>query len=71
MSLDRRLTRLENARVASRGIRLFRSNDSVNFYESSGDGRMWTQSELDDLERQGWQTIALCYVNDWRGETIG
>ena len=38
MSLDRRLTRLENARVASRGIRLFRSNDSANFYESLSDG---------------------------------
>ena len=88
MSLDRRLTRLENARVVSRGIRLFRSNDSVSFYESLSDGydfnetiigmdghppsdgrRMWTQVELDDLERQGWQVIAICYVDDWRGQT--
>ena len=88
MSLDRRLTRLENARVVSRGIRLFRSNDGVNFYESLSDGydyrdaiigmdghppsdgrRMWTQAELDDLDRQGWQVIALCYVSDWREQT--
>ena len=68
-NISTRLTRLENARVTSRGIRLFRSHDSVNFYESSGDGRMWTQVELDALERQGWQVIALCYVSDWRGET--
>ena len=38
MSLNARLTRLENARVVSRGIRLFRSNDSVNFYESLSGG---------------------------------
>lgn len=37
-NISARLAKLENARVASKGIRLFRSNDSVNFYESLGDG---------------------------------
>ena len=88
MSLDGRLTRLENVRVASRGIRLFRSNDSVSFYESLSDGydykdaiigmdgnppsdgrRMWTQAELDDLDRQGWQVLVICYVNNWREQS--
>ena len=68
-NISTRLTRLENARVTSRGIRLFRSHDSVSFYESLDDGRMWTRGELDALGDDGWQVIALCYVSDWRGET--
>ena len=87
-NINARLTRLENARVVSRGIRLFRSNDSVNFYESLSDGydyneviigldgnlpsdgrRMWTQAELDDLDRQGWQVLVICYVNNWREQS--
>ena len=90
MSLDRRLARLELARVASKGIRIFRSSDEITYWESLSEGydynetiigmdgnppsdgrRMWTQAELDDLDRQGWQVLVICYVNNWREQSIG
>ena len=85
MNLEARLTKLETMQVAALGIRIFRTTDDVNYFESTGDGydyieaitgldgnppndgrRMWTRAELDDLEREGWQLIVICYVKNWR-----
>ena len=85
MNLNARLTKLESRQVAVLGIRIFRTTDDVNYYESlsesydyreaivgmdgnpPNDGRrMWTRAELDELEREGWQLIVICYVKNWR-----
>src|SRR6476660_177126 len=32
------------------------------------DKRVWTQEELNALEREGWQVLVVHWVNNWRSD---